>query len=192
MKKQPKNWLIFSGLAFQIGTVMYIMIYFGGWIQEKWEISSKWPTLVTSSIGLVLVLLIIIKQANRSWIGDFYLTQVFRQAPNIDDGSVLASHFCHQSVGIYGSRRAFKILLFIQYVNCTGFFSFASFGFKTRSLNFGLGFPAHHWTEVFAFFNTDIPKFSGWWTVTKARIPYFFYSLCCCHDPWDPSIDKNF
>ncbi len=66
MKKQPKNWLIFSGLAFQIGTVMYIMIYFGGWIQEKWEISSKWPTLVTSSIGLVLVLLIIIKQANRS------------------------------------------------------------------------------------------------------------------------------
>lgn len=66
MKKQPKNWLIFSGLAFQIGTVMYIMIYLGGWIQEKWEISSKWPTLVTSSIGLILVLLIIIKQANRS------------------------------------------------------------------------------------------------------------------------------
>ncbi len=29
MKKQPRNWLIFSGLAFQIGTVMYIMIYLG-------------------------------------------------------------------------------------------------------------------------------------------------------------------
>ena len=66
MKKQPRNWLIFSGLAFQIGTVMYIMIYLGGWIQEKWDISSKWPTLVTSSIGLVLVLLIIFKQGNRS------------------------------------------------------------------------------------------------------------------------------
>jgi hypothetical protein len=66
MKKQPRNWLIFSGLAFQIGTVMYIMIYLGGWIQEKWEISSKCPTLVTSSIGLILVLLIIIKQGNRS------------------------------------------------------------------------------------------------------------------------------
>jgi hypothetical protein len=66
MKKQPRNWLIFSGLAFQIGTVMYIMIFFGGWIQEKAEISSKWPTLVTSSIGLILVLLIIIKQGNRS------------------------------------------------------------------------------------------------------------------------------
>ena len=65
MKKQPRNWLIFSGLTFQIGTVMYIMIYLGGWIQEKWDISSKYPILVTSSIGLVLVLLIIIKQGNR-------------------------------------------------------------------------------------------------------------------------------
>jgi|TARA_A200000159_G_C7257647_1_gene311618 hypothetical protein len=66
MKKQPRNWLIFSGLAFQIGTVMYITIYLGGWIQEKWEISSNWPTLVTTTIGLILVLLIIIKQGNRS------------------------------------------------------------------------------------------------------------------------------
>ena len=66
MKKQPNNWLIFSGLTFQIGIVMYIMVYLGRWIQEKWDISSKWPFLVTSSIGLVLVLIIITKKANRS------------------------------------------------------------------------------------------------------------------------------
>ena len=66
MKKQPNSWLIFSGLAFQIGIVMYIMVYLGRWIQEKWDISSKWPFLVTSSIGLVLVLIIITKKANRS------------------------------------------------------------------------------------------------------------------------------
>ena len=66
MKKQPRNWLIFSGLAFQIGTIMYVMIYLGGRIQEKCDISSKWPSLVTSSIGLALVLFIIIKQGNRS------------------------------------------------------------------------------------------------------------------------------
>ena len=46
VKKQPKNWLIFSGLAFQIGIVMYIMVYLGRWIQEKWDVSSKWPLLV--------------------------------------------------------------------------------------------------------------------------------------------------
>ena len=65
MKKQPKNWLVFSGLAFQIGIVMYLMVFLGGWIQEKWEITYSWPTLVTSFIGLILVLLVLIKQGNR-------------------------------------------------------------------------------------------------------------------------------
>ena len=65
MKKQPKNWLVFSGLAFQIGIVMYLMVFLGGWIQEKWEINYSWPTLVTSSIGLILVLIVLIKQGNR-------------------------------------------------------------------------------------------------------------------------------
>ena len=66
MKKQPRNWLTFSGLAFQIGLVMYIMIYLGGWIQEKWKITSQLPTVVTSFLGLLLVLLIINKQGNRN------------------------------------------------------------------------------------------------------------------------------
>jgi hypothetical protein len=65
MKKQPKNWLIFSGLAFQIGAVMYLMISLGGWAQKKWDITSKWPTLVAASIGLVMILLLINKQSNR-------------------------------------------------------------------------------------------------------------------------------
>ena len=66
MKKQPRNWLTFSGLAFQIGLVMYIMIYLGGCIQEKWRITSQLPKLVTSFLGLVLVLLIIHKKGNRN------------------------------------------------------------------------------------------------------------------------------
>ena len=74
MKKQPKNWLIFYGLAFQIGLVMYVMIHLGGWVQEKWDITSKWPSLISSFIGLVLVLLIIIKKANRNQIGDCNFT----------------------------------------------------------------------------------------------------------------------
>ncbi len=65
MKKQPRNWLVFSGLAFQIGTVMYLMISLGSWIQQKWDIASKWPTLTASTIGLVLVVLLINKQGNR-------------------------------------------------------------------------------------------------------------------------------
>jgi uncharacterized membrane protein YeaQ/YmgE (transglycosylase-associated protein family) len=63
VKKQPRNWLIFSGLAFQIGSVMYLMIQFGHWINRKWEINSNVPVLITSVIGLAIVLLLIQKQS---------------------------------------------------------------------------------------------------------------------------------
>jgi len=63
VKKQPRNWLIFSGLAFQIGSVMYLMIQFGYWINRKWEINSNVPVLITSVFGLAIVLLLIQKQS---------------------------------------------------------------------------------------------------------------------------------
>jgi len=63
VKKQPRNWLIFSGLAFQIGSVMYLMIQFGHWINRKLEINSNVPVLITSIFGLVVVLLLIQKQS---------------------------------------------------------------------------------------------------------------------------------
>tara|TARA_S200000501_G_scaffold5158_1_gene4428 strand:- start:259 stop:459 length:201 start_codon:yes stop_codon:yes gene_type:complete len=63
VKKQPRNWLIFSGLAFQIGSVMYLMIQLGHWINRKWEINSNVPFLITSVFGLAIVLLLIQKQS---------------------------------------------------------------------------------------------------------------------------------
>lgn len=66
MKKQPKNWLVFSGLAFQIGTVMYLMVRLGGWIQQKWDIDVQWPTMLTAFLGVLCVILLILKQSKRS------------------------------------------------------------------------------------------------------------------------------
>tara|TARA_B100001057_G_scaffold133229_1_gene132641 strand:- start:411 stop:611 length:201 start_codon:yes stop_codon:yes gene_type:complete len=63
VKKQPKNWLIYSGLAFQIGTVMYLMIQLGQWITRKFEITSNAPVLITCLFGMVVVLLLIDKQS---------------------------------------------------------------------------------------------------------------------------------
>ena len=37
MKKQPKNWLVFSGLAFQIGIIMYLMVFFRRFDTRKME-----------------------------------------------------------------------------------------------------------------------------------------------------------
>jgi hypothetical protein len=66
MKKQPKNWLVFSGLAFQIGIVMYLMVRLGGWIQQKRDIDAQWPTMLTVFLGMLCVILLILKQSKRS------------------------------------------------------------------------------------------------------------------------------
>ncbi|PDH43409.1 MAG: hypothetical protein CND43_03955 [Flavobacteriales bacterium MED-G15] len=63
MKKQPKNWLIYTGLAFQIGIVMYLMIQFGHWIAPKWGINPKIAVLTSCLVGLALVLVLIQKQS---------------------------------------------------------------------------------------------------------------------------------
>ena len=104
MKKQPKNWLVFTGLAFQIGIVMYLMVFLGGWIQEKWEITYSWPTLVTSSIGLILVLLILIKQGNRGWFCDCITTKILLKASVVDHLPVFDSYFSSRPIGIISSR----------------------------------------------------------------------------------------
>jgi hypothetical protein len=62
MKRQPNKWLIFSGLAFQIAFVMYLMISLGEWIEFKIEIETKTPTLVCSVFGMVSVVFLIIRQ----------------------------------------------------------------------------------------------------------------------------------
>ena len=64
MKKQPRNWMIYSGLAFQIGLIMYFMTQLGQWIARKLEINSNAPILITSIFGLALVLVLIHKQSN--------------------------------------------------------------------------------------------------------------------------------
>ncbi len=62
MRRQPKKWLIFSGLAFQIAFVMYLMISFGSWIELKMEIETKAPTFICSVFGLISVIFLIIRQ----------------------------------------------------------------------------------------------------------------------------------
>tara|TARA_B100000941_G_C28464956_1_gene533009 strand:- start:953 stop:1162 length:210 start_codon:yes stop_codon:yes gene_type:complete len=64
-KKQPKNWIIYSGLAFQIGVTMFLMIKFGKWFIKKFEIDSNLPLIFTNFIGLILILFLIKKQSNK-------------------------------------------------------------------------------------------------------------------------------
>ena len=63
MKKQPNKWLVFSGLAFQIGVLMFLMTELGSWIETKILSQNKLPTLICTLIGLFIVIYLIKKQS---------------------------------------------------------------------------------------------------------------------------------
>jgi predicted ABC-type exoprotein transport system permease subunit len=65
MKKQPKNWLIYSGLAIQIGLVMFLMVELGHWIRHYWQLNSKIPLLICSLLGICIVLVLIQKKSKK-------------------------------------------------------------------------------------------------------------------------------
>ena len=65
MKRQPNKWLVFSGLAFQIGILMYVMIHLGLWIESKASVNSKLPTLFCSLAGLIVIVYLILKQSKK-------------------------------------------------------------------------------------------------------------------------------
>jgi len=64
MKKQPNKWLLFSGLVFQIGILMYLMIHLGLWIESQISFKNKLPTIICLVIGMLIIIYIIRKKSN--------------------------------------------------------------------------------------------------------------------------------
>ncbi len=62
MKRRPSKWLIFSSLFIQIALVMYLMISIGSWIESKFELDQKIPTLIFSILGVISIIFMIKKQ----------------------------------------------------------------------------------------------------------------------------------
>ncbi len=64
-KKQLKNYLQFTGLAFQMGITFYAAAYFGKKLDAHYKLDKNYITLSFIIIGMVLSLYLIIKQLNR-------------------------------------------------------------------------------------------------------------------------------
>ena len=62
MKKQPKPWLIFSGLFFQIAIVMFLLTRFGNYADSYFQTESNQFTLALSLLGIILIIYLIISQ----------------------------------------------------------------------------------------------------------------------------------
>ncbi|MDG2371857.1 MAG: hypothetical protein P8L83_04510 [Flavobacteriaceae bacterium] len=63
MKRQPNKWLVFSGLAFQIAIIMYLMAQLGNWIELKTSNEEKLPTLLCLIFGLITIIYLVKKQS---------------------------------------------------------------------------------------------------------------------------------
>ena len=62
MKKQPKPWIILSGLVFQIAAVMYLLIRTGTWADSYFQNQSNHYTLGLSITGVILIIFLILSQ----------------------------------------------------------------------------------------------------------------------------------
>ena len=64
MKRLPKKWLIFSSLFIQIAVIINLMIWVGKYLDFKFS-SDNIFTLIFSSTGIILIILLIIIQTKR-------------------------------------------------------------------------------------------------------------------------------
>ena len=62
MKKQPKPWIILSGLVFQIAAVMYLLVRLGSWADSNFQNQSNQYTLALSFLGIILIIFLILSQ----------------------------------------------------------------------------------------------------------------------------------
>lgn len=62
MKKQPKPWLVFSGLFIQIALIMYLLTNVGKRADIYFGNQDNHITLALSIIGIILIIFLIINQ----------------------------------------------------------------------------------------------------------------------------------
>ena len=62
MKRQPKPWIILSGLVFQIAAVMYLLIKLGAWADSCFKTQSNYFTLGLSITGIIIIIFLIVSQ----------------------------------------------------------------------------------------------------------------------------------
>jgi len=62
VKKQPKSWLIFSGLAVEIGVIMYVFLQAGFYLDSITFWGLDIYTLLFSIIAIIVIIWLIIFQ----------------------------------------------------------------------------------------------------------------------------------
>ena len=62
VKKQPKPWLVFSGLFIQIALIMYLLTNLGKRADKYFANQDNYFTLALSIVGIILIIFLVIRQ----------------------------------------------------------------------------------------------------------------------------------
>ncbi|MGB3775523.1 MAG: AtpZ/AtpI family protein [Leeuwenhoekiella sp.] len=63
-KSPLKNWVVLTGVAFQMGIIIALGVLFGLWLDEKFPNEHKTFTIIFSLLGVFAALYTVFKQVN--------------------------------------------------------------------------------------------------------------------------------
>ena len=64
-KKQTNKWLVFMNIPFQMGSIIFLGVIFGQWLDEKFKIEGSILTIVFSLLAVFIALYNVIRQVNK-------------------------------------------------------------------------------------------------------------------------------
>ena len=64
-KKPLKNAVILTGIAFQMGAIIYVFVWLGKWLDRTYNDGDKLYIIITTLAGVGISLYAVVKQLNR-------------------------------------------------------------------------------------------------------------------------------
>ncbi len=63
--KQAKYWLSLTGIAVQMGVIIYLGSWAGGWLDEKYAQQSNTFTIVCTLVAVAVAMYLVVKQTKK-------------------------------------------------------------------------------------------------------------------------------
>lgn len=64
-KKGNKNYLILTGIAFEMGVIIYLAVQGGKWLDEHYQIEKNIFTVIATLLGVAISIWVVLRQLKK-------------------------------------------------------------------------------------------------------------------------------
>ena len=64
-KKPFRNYVVFSGIAVQMGLIIYLGVYFGNWVDGKMAFQKRYFTILFTFLAMIIAIYAVIAQLKK-------------------------------------------------------------------------------------------------------------------------------